>query len=96
MLHYLLKFKTTYTNTHNTLIIQKVLVTMQVVFDLFSQYMSILNSKKYYGNYISEIYKYFLTYCPVYDFLFLTTSSGVPLAITVPPLSPPSGPMSMI
>lgn len=35
-------------------------------------------------------------YFPVYDFSFSATSSGVPQATTVPPLSPPSGPMSMI
>jgi hypothetical protein len=31
----------------------------------------------------------------VNDFLFRTTSSGVPLATIVPPRSPPSGPMSI-
>jgi len=33
---------------------------------------------------------------PVYDPSHRATSSGVPRAITVPPASPPSGPMSMI
>ena len=36
------------------------------------------------------------TYFPVYDFGFSATSSGVPCAIMVPPLSPPSGPISII
>ena len=40
--------------------------------------------------------KYFFTYCPVYEFFFFAISSGVPIAITVPPLSPPSGPISII
>ena len=34
-------------------------------------------------------------YLPVYDFSTLATCSGVPLAIIVPPLSPPSGPKSI-
>ena len=34
-------------------------------------------------------------YLPVHDRSFAATSSGVPVAITVPPPSPPSGPMSM-
>ena len=35
-------------------------------------------------------------YFPVYDLSFFATSSGVPHATIVPPLSPPSGPISMI
>ena len=38
----------------------------------------------------------FLRYCPVYDSEHLAIASGVPLATIVPPLSPPSGPRSMI
>src|SRR5262245_36079059 len=34
--------------------------------------------------------------CPVYDFFDRATCSGVPVAITRPPLTPPSGPRSMI
>ena len=34
-------------------------------------------------------------YLPVHDRSFAATSSGVPVAITVPPPSPPSGPISM-
>ena len=37
----------------------------------------------------------FRRYLPVHDRSFAATSSGVPVAITVPPPSPPSGPMSM-
>lgn len=45
---------------------------------------------------LSGYFKYFFTYCPVYDTLLFAISSGVPCAITVPPLSPPSGPMSIM
>src|SRR5262245_57839255 len=34
--------------------------------------------------------------CPVYDFFDRATCSGVPVAITRPPLTPPSGPRSII
>jgi hypothetical protein len=34
-------------------------------------------------------------YCPVYEFLLFTMSSGVPLATIVPPRLPPSGPKSI-
>ncbi len=33
---------------------------------------------------------------PVYDFLFLEITSGVPVATTRPPASPPSGPRSIM
>src|SRR5262245_44750568 len=33
--------------------------------------------------------------CPVYDFLFFATPSGVPSATIFPPPSPPSGPRSI-
>ncbi len=36
-----------------------------------------------------------LRYFPVYDFFTLATCSGVPVAITCPPPSPPSGPRSI-
>ena len=41
-------------------------------------------------------YNTFLKNSPVYDSFDLATSSGVPVAITVPPPSPPSGPKSII
>ena len=40
--------------------------------------------------------KIFRKACPVYEFSTRETSSGVPQATTLPPLSPPSGPKSMI
>lgn len=40
--------------------------------------------------------KTFFKYLPVWDFSLLATSSGVPLAISSPPFSPPSGPRSII
>ena len=35
-------------------------------------------------------------YCPVYEFSHFATCSGVPAQTSVPPLSPPSGPRSII
>jgi hypothetical protein len=37
----------------------------------------------------------FARYCPVYDLFTRATSSGVPFATISPPLSPPSGPISI-
>lgn len=42
------------------------------------------------------LFKSFLRYCPVYDSLTSATCLGVPAATTEPPLSPPSGPRSII
>ena len=46
--------------------------------------------------YLFFVYKIFLRYSPVYDSLTVATSSGVPFATIFPPLSPPSGPGSII
>lgn len=43
-----------------------------------------------------DLFKTLFKYLPVYDFSFLTISSGVPLAIILPPRKPPSGPISRI
>ena len=40
--------------------------------------------------------KYFFKNFPVYDLSFFTICSGVPIPTTSPPLSPPSGPKSII
>lgn len=40
-------------------------------------------------------YKIFFRYSPVKECLLLATSSGVPLAIILPPCTPPCGPKSM-
>ncbi len=41
-------------------------------------------------------FKTSLRNCPVYEALSSATSSGVPMAMTIPPPSPPSGPRSII
>lgn len=46
--------------------------------------------------YFTHLFSAFLRYCPVCVPIFSATSSGVPVAITLPPPDPPSGPMSMI
>ena len=87
-------------------ITKNIIFNIKVNFPLFlsisiSRYRFISNIIAYQikcGKKIKSTYylRYFLIYCPVYDFLLAATSSGVPLAITVPPLAPPSGPMSII
>ena len=54
-----------------------------------SKCADLLNSYDYFT------FRYRFTYLPVYDTVLSATSSGVPFAITVPPRSPPSGPISM-
>lgn len=56
---------------------------------------SVFNGKALFI-YLFFIDKIFLRYSPVYDPLTFATSSGVPFAIIFPPLSPPSGPRSII
>ena len=46
--------------------------------------------------FIFSPYNIFFKNWPVYDSLTLATSSGVPVATILPPISPPSGPKSII
>ena len=57
-----------------------------------------INKKPYlisrYG--FLNLFKIFFKNFPVYEPFTFDTSFGVPVAIIVPPLSPPSGPKSII